>query len=74
MGQFLVRTLLALSLLISPPLLRGADYTYTGGRGYCEYRTCPNIAPAIALGIVALAAIIAVALQNTQCTHGHCHN
>lgn len=67
-------SLFALALLLTPPPLKAHDYTYTGGDGYCEYRTCANLAPGIALAVVALAAIIAVGLQNTECTHGHCHN
>lgn len=54
--------------------LGAADYTYCGGRGYCDYRTAPNLAPGIALGIIALAAIIAVAIQNTNQQHGHCNH
>ncbi|NGX57816.1 MAG: hypothetical protein K940chlam3_00712 [Chlamydiae bacterium] len=53
--------------------LGAEDYTYCGGRGYSEYRTCPNLAPGIALGAIALAAIIAVAVQNSNNEHGHCH-
>jgi adenosylcobinamide amidohydrolase len=46
---------------------------YTAGDGYTEYRTTPSLAPAIALGAIALAAIIAVALQNSSNNHGHSH-
>jgi ABC-type spermidine/putrescine transport system permease subunit II len=53
--------------------LGAADYTYCGGKGYCDYRTAPNLAPGIALGIIALAAIIAVAVQNSNNDHAQCH-
>jgi len=70
----LIGTLTALALFVSMTSSLGAeDYTYCGGRGYTEYRTCPNLAPGIALGVIALAAIIAVAVQNSNNEHGHCH-
>lgn len=50
-----------------------AQACYTGGCGYQECRTCPSMTPAIALGAIALVAIIAVAVQNTNQKHGHCH-
>ena len=45
-----------------------------GGCGYEECCASPCIAPAIALGTIALVAIIAVAVQNSSHGHGHCHN
>jgi len=70
----LIGTLIACAMLFSSAAsLEAEDYTYCGGRGYTEYRTCPNLAPGIALGVIALAAIIAVAVQNTNNEHGHCH-
>ncbi|CDZ80313.1 hypothetical protein BN1013_00823 [Candidatus Rubidus massiliensis] len=49
----------------------------TGGYGYQESRTAPSIAPAIALGTIAIVAIIAVAVQNRSHhgshSHGHSH-
>lgn len=67
-------TVVALALLItSTTSLSAEDFTYCGGRGYTEYRTAPNLAPGIALGVIALAAIIAVAVQNSNNEHGHCH-
>ncbi len=69
-----IALLTAVAMLFSTTgMLGAADYTYCGGRGYCDYRTAPNLAPGIALGIIALAAIIAVAIQNTNNEHGHCH-
>ena len=52
--------------------LNAAEYvTDCGGCGYQECRKCPSIAPAVALGTIALVAIVAVALQNQS--HGHTH-
>lgn len=47
----------------------------TGGCGYVECRRAPCITPAVALGTIALVAIIAVAVQNSQGrgVHAHCH-
>ncbi len=50
----------------------GHASTNTGGYGYQESRRAPMIGPAIALGTIALVAIIAVALQNqSNSSHGH---
>lgn len=43
----------------------------TGGYGYQESRQSGYLAPAIALGTIALVAIIAVALQDSHGGHGH---
>lgn len=47
------------------------------GAGYEEARRSPSLTPAIALGAIALIAVIAVAVQNSShgggC-HGHCHD
>lgn len=48
--------------------------TDMGGEGYSESRTSPSLAPAIALGTIALVAIIAVAVQNSHGGHGHSHS
>lgn len=49
-------------------------YAYDmGGCGYDECRQAPCLSPAIALGAIALVAIIAVAVQNSS-HHGHCHS
>ena len=54
--------------------LAAAEYvTDCGGCGYQECRKCPSIAPGVALGTVALVAIIAVALQDQNHGHGHNH-
>ncbi len=48
--------------------------TDAGGYGYCETRAAPSLAPAIALGTIAIVAIIAVAVQNSSHScHSHCH-
>jgi hypothetical protein len=48
--------------------------TSTGGCGYMECRRAPCITPAVALGTIALVAIIAVAVQNSSGRAGHAHN
>lgn len=47
--------------------------TDTGGCGVEECRQAPCLTPAIALGTIALVAIVAVALQDSHSSHGHCH-
>lgn len=48
--------------------------TDCGGYGYEQCRRVPSLAPAIALGTIALVAIIAVAVQNSSHhNHGHGH-
>lgn len=47
--------------------------TDAGGYGYEESRRVPSLAPAIALGTIAIVAIIAVAVQNNH-RHGHHHS
>lgn len=48
--------------------------TDVGGYGYEESHRAPNIAPAVALGTIALVAIVAVAVQNNSHSHhGHAH-
>lgn len=45
-----------------------------GGCGYNESCECPSLAPAIALGVIAIVAIIAVAVQNrSHSGHSHAH-
>ena len=61
---------------LSSHSLEAQDYfaSNTGGYGYAESRDAPSLAPAIALGTVALVAIIAVALQDSHGGHGgHAH-
>ncbi len=64
----------ALLLAVSAQSLEAANYcTDAGGCGYEECRTTPCLSPAIALGAVAIAAIVAVALQNSHGKNGHSH-
>lgn len=65
-------TALALLSPIANDLHAANTYSYTGGNCYQECRTAPCLAPAIALGAIALAAIIAVAVQKSNNDHGHC--
>lgn len=44
-----------------------------GGCGYTECCRMSSLAPAIALGTIAIVAIVAVAVQNTS-GHAHCHS
>lgn len=64
---------LATALLASNTSSLEAQTAYTGGSGYQEMRTAPSLTAGIALGAVALVAIIAVAVQNTNNKHGHAH-
>lgn len=43
-----------------------------GGCGYDDCCRSTSLAPAIALGTIAIIAIVAVAVQNTS-GHSHCH-
>lgn len=57
---------------LSLPKAEAAEYSSSlGGCGYAECRKCPSLAPAVALGTIALVAIVAVAIQNQN--HGHSH-
>lgn len=44
-----------------------------GGCGFDECCRSSSLAPAIALGTIAIIAIVAVAVQNTS-GHSHCHS
>jgi len=49
---------------------------YCVDNGGCGYEDCcrsSSLAPAIALGTIAVVAIVAVAVQNTS-GHSHCHS
>ncbi|MBA2368743.1 MAG: hypothetical protein H0V82_06940 [Candidatus Protochlamydia sp.] len=62
------------------PQLEAVTYvTDTGGYAYDESRAATNLAPAIALGTVAIVGIIAIAVQNSNgdgssatSNHSHC--
>lgn len=72
-----IRKLIAVALtaaLFSSGFAEAANWsTDTGGCGYEECRQSPCLTPAIALGTIALVAIVAVALQDSHSSHGHCH-
>ena len=63
------------AILSSPSNADAQVYqTGVGGCGYEECCTSPSIAPAVALGTIALIAIVAVAVQNSSHGHGHGHS
>jgi len=73
----MVATATALALIGSAANLNAQCYrTDAGGYGYQESCCAPSLAPAIALGTIAIVAIVAVAVQNSShSSHGHsCHN
>jgi hypothetical protein len=57
-----------IAMICSPvqPLSAVTYVTDTGGYAYDESRAVTNLAPAIALGTVAIVGIIAIAVQNTH--------
>jgi hypothetical protein len=63
-------TLIAAVLFSSTTLQAASSSSSNGGVGYEESRRAPSIAPAVALGTIALIAIIAVAVQNSN-EHNH---
>lgn len=70
----LATVLAATAMVLSTGVNAGEYYDNCGGCGYQECRRAPCIAPCVALGAIALAAIIAVAVQNSSCNHSHSHN
>lgn len=55
--------------------VEAAEYcSETAGCGYEQCRQAPCLTPAIALGAIALVAIIAVAVQNSGHGHSHSHS
>jgi len=65
---------LAAMCFSSVPVKADDCWDYTGGCGYEECRRASCLAPAIALGTIALVAIIAIAVQKSHSGHGHSHN
>ena len=66
-------TLFSLLVLSSSKACAQPEYCVdNGGCGYDDICRTSTLAPAIALGTIALVAIIALALQNTS-GHAHCH-
>lgn len=73
----LTRWFATLALILLPlcatNTVSGEEYCAdNGGCGYDECCRTSSLAPAIALGTIALVAIVAVAVQNTS-GHSHCH-
>lgn len=72
--KYIALLMAAAMMLVTVSKVEAAEYvTDCGGCGYNECRKCPSIAPAVALGTIALVAIIAVALQNQSNSHSHNH-
>lgn len=65
---------LAAMILSSAPAAAQDCYDSVGGCGYEECRRASCLAPAIALGTIALVAIIAIAVQKSHSGHSHSHN
>jgi hypothetical protein len=74
--KFVVLATLSAMIGVSAHQLTAQEYcTEAGGYGYEQACRVPSIAPAIALGTIALVAIIAVAVQNSSHhEHGHSHS
>ncbi len=73
MFKKLIGLAVAVAMLSTSAGANAQDFYYAGGNGYEDYRQAPSLAPAIALGAIALVAIIAVAVQNSSNDHGHSH-
>lgn len=67
----LVTTGTLMAMTLSTSVSADQCYQACGGCGYQECRRAPCITPCVALGAIALAAIIAVAIQNSSCDHAH---
>lgn len=73
--KFITLAALAAMMGISAHSLTAQELrTEAGGYGYEQGQRVPSLAPAIALGTIALVAIIAVAVQNSGHHHGHSHS
>ena len=66
-------TLVAMIGASAPNLAAQEEIADAGGFGYEQSRRIPSLAPAIALGTIAIVAIVAVAVQNSS-HHHHGHN
>lgn len=67
---------LSLLTMLNTSLCSLSAEEYCADNGGCGYTDCcrtSSLAPAIALGVIAVAAIVAVAVQNTS-GHAHCHS
>lgn len=73
--RFIVLAATAAMISLSCHTAEADEYcANVGGYGYQECRESPCLTPAIALGTIALVAIVAVALQDSKSSHSHCHN
>jgi hypothetical protein len=73
MKKLITLATLAMMLGSSTNGLNAVEYVSdAGGCGYSDCCRTTSLAPAIALGTIAVVAIVAVALQNTS-GHSHCH-
>jgi hypothetical protein len=61
------------AMMFSSTHAKAECYETSGGSGYEECCRAPCLAPAVALGTIALIAIIAIAVQNSHNGHGHSH-
>lgn len=64
---------LASMMFASVPVKAEECWDSVGGCGYEECRRASCLAPAIALGTIALVAIIAIAVQKSHGGHHHSH-
>ena len=72
--RVIASTVLAVMVFASTPVKAVECYDSVAGCGYEECRRASCLAPAIALGTIALVAIIAIAVQKSHNGHGHSHN
>lgn len=73
--KFVTLATLAAMIAVSAHSLTAQECrTDAGGYGYEQGCRVPCLAPAIALGTIALVAIIAVAVQNSNHHHDHSHS
>lgn len=75
LARKLIASAALLTMLGTPVSHLSAD-DYCVDMGGCGYEDCCrscSLAPAIALGTIAIVAIVAVAVQNTS-GHSHCHS
>lgn len=68
--NMLTLTIITAMMCISTQQAEAVSYvTDCGGYAYDESRAATNLAPAIALGTIAIVGIIAIAVQNTHDHH-----
>ena len=73
--RMITTAIFILIFALGSPKLHAITYvTDTGGYAYDESRAMTNLAPAIALGTVAIVGIIAIAVQNTHNSSSSSHS